>query len=142
MGKMNKKLSVPLIFLMLSAFVRHYRELGMGFVKIKSAGYYLRSVQAARQLCMGLAGIVCIATLLVVGILLFQISLVLLLPIDSKSQIVGALSFGILDIALALGILIYFFSGKRWLKKAINSNETVKQVLRHKLSDHELFKHL
>ena len=65
--------------------------------------------------------------MLVVGIVLVEVAAVFWLPLNPQQQVLLVLGFGIFDLFIAVGMIFYLFSGKRWLRGALKQNKNIEK---------------
>ena len=126
-SRIYRKWQTPIALLALSALAKRYRNLGIDIAKIKATIFYLQGVKRVRQFSIYSFQILFAALLLIVGIVLFEVTLVFFLPMSRSSQLLAMLGIGFFDLLVASGMLVYLFSGKRWLRDALSQNKSIER---------------
>ena len=98
-------------------------------VRVQTATLYLKSVEILRDLFLYQIGILVCVVVLVFGIILIQGAVAFFIPLSAKARLVTVLTMGFLDSSIALGVLAYFASSRRWLKQAAKYNECLEELV-------------
>ncbi len=112
-----------------SAVIRGLKKNAVEMAKIQGAMAYLRGVEILRDLLIYQLGILACVIFLVFGVILMQAAMIFCLALEGQARIFAAFGVGLFDFSVALGLIVYFISSKRWLREAAKYNAWVDEFL-------------
>ncbi|GEM_PF-4452605 len=119
-----------LIGLGLGGFIKKSKDLAFDLAKVKSALYYLKSVETVRQFFFGLFQIICSISFLFFGMAMIHLGVLMFLPFSHSIKALIILILGVIYVSTFLFVLFYLFSGDRWLKGAMKFNPLTEEVIK------------
>lgn len=111
-----------------SALFNLFRKNAFSVLQIQSAIAYLKGVEIVRDILFYQLGLMLCVSFLVFGVILIQGAAIFFISMEPLTRAMVALVLGFLDSGIALGVLIYFMSSKRWLRQAAKYNSTVENI--------------
>ena len=129
---MKKAFGIPIALIGIAAIAKYFKDTGLDLIKMKTAEGYLELLKGLRYLMIDVISLIFLALFLIAGVVMAEAGIIFLVSEHSETRMILLLIFGAANITIALAVLLYVFSSRRWFRVAARTNKTLAKMLKRR----------